>query len=56
MECPETDKWFCGQKTLNDCKKYWNIPFDCPYLCGVCGDGGNAGDGGDGDDGGDGGE
>ncbi|RUS87849.1 hypothetical protein EGW08_004382 [Elysia chlorotica] len=34
LVCPESDVWYCDNK--DSCEKYWNIPFECPYMCGKC--------------------
>ncbi|GFS17962.1 cysteine-rich venom protein [Elysia marginata] len=37
LDCPTQDKWNCGTRLPPSyCTKYSNIPFDCPYMCGVC--------------------
>ncbi|RUS85804.1 hypothetical protein EGW08_006433 [Elysia chlorotica] len=37
LECPEKDGWRCGGRWPESyCKKYSNVPFECPYMCGTC--------------------
>ncbi|KAI3384555.1 hypothetical protein SNEBB_003622 [Seison nebaliae] len=33
----DSDKWYCGtQWPVEYCKKYSNVKFDCPKMCGMC--------------------
>ncbi|KAK3773653.1 hypothetical protein RRG08_001383 [Elysia crispata] len=37
LECPQQDGRSCGGKWPESfCKKFSNVPFDCPYMCGKC--------------------
>ncbi|GFS25792.1 cysteine-rich venom protein Mr30 [Elysia marginata] len=36
LSCPKEDVWWCKDTPVQDCKKYSNYPYDCPYHCGVC--------------------
>nr|XP_022335669.1 uncharacterized protein LOC111132188 isoform X2 [Crassostrea virginica] len=43
LNCPAEDKWVCGRDwTPLYCKRFVNVPFDCPYMCGKCSTGGGA--------------
>eukprot|EP00105_Crassostrea_gigas_P028320 XP_011449940.1 PREDICTED: uncharacterized protein LOC105344061 isoform X1 [Crassostrea gigas] len=44
LDCPAEDKWVCGRDwTPSYCKRFTNVPFDCPYMCGKCGSGSGTG-------------
>ncbi|KAK3702611.1 hypothetical protein RRG08_042601 [Elysia crispata] len=34
LVCPEKDVWYCSN--VDWCRKFGNIPYECPYLCGKC--------------------
>ncbi|KAK3794835.1 hypothetical protein RRG08_017321 [Elysia crispata] len=37
LECPEKDRRSCGTSWPESyCKRYSNVPYDCPYMCGSC--------------------
>ncbi|GFO33509.1 cysteine-rich venom protein [Plakobranchus ocellatus] len=36
LVCPKKDPWGCRFFSKNECQIYANVPYDCPYFCGIC--------------------
>ncbi|KAL3861104.1 hypothetical protein ACJMK2_007176 [Sinanodonta woodiana] len=44
LDCPVEDQWMCGQDwTAEYCSIYYNVPEECPHMCGLCKAGGVGG-------------
>ncbi|XP_045161356.2 uncharacterized protein LOC123526325 [Mercenaria mercenaria] len=40
IDCPVSDNWICGRDwPPSYCERFYNVPEECPYMCGICGDG-----------------
>jgi len=35
-DCPASDSGDCDMFSASDCDLYFNVPTDCPWLCGLC--------------------
>lgn len=42
LQCPAEDNWLCGRDWPRSyCDRYYNVPWECPYMCGLCKGGGS---------------